>query len=141
MLADTVVEECGLKVKNMTVGRPTRLIFGIALPLMLGNICQQLYTVVDASVVGIGIGMSALAALGAADWFNWLFVSMAQGMAQGFTIPMAQAFGAEDYPELRRCVGSAVILAAIASVVITVLAIVLIRPVLGCCRRHWTFAR
>lgn len=131
MLADTVVEECGLKVKNMTVGRPTRLIFGIALPLMLGNICQQLYTVVDASVVGIGIGMSALAALGAADWFNWLFVSMAQGMAQGFTIPMAQAFGAEDYPELRRCVGSAVILAAIASVVITVLAIVLIRPVLA----------
>ena len=55
----------------MTEGRPARLIFGIALPLMLGNICQQLYTVVDASVVGIGIGMSALAALGASDWFNW----------------------------------------------------------------------
>ncbi len=120
-----------MRVKNMTEGRPARLIFGIALPLMLGNICQQLYTVVDASVVGIGIGMSALAALGASDWFNWLFISMAQGMAQGFTIPMAQAFGAGDYPELRKCVASAVVLAAIASAIMTVLALSLIRPVLG----------
>ena len=120
-----------MRVKNMTEGRPASLIFGIALPLMFGNICQQLYTVVDASVVGRGIGVSALAALGAADWFNWLFVSMAQGMAQGFTIPMAQAFGAEDYPELRKCVGSSILLAAAASAVITALALALIRPVLG----------
>lgn len=114
----------------MTEGRPIRLILGIALPLMVGNIFQQLYTVVDASVVGKGIGMSALAALGASDWFNWLFLSAVQGFAQGFTIPMAQAFGADDYDDLRKSVGNAIFLSVITAAVITVLALVLIRPVL-----------
>ena len=67
-----------MNVRSMTEGRPLRLILGIALPLMVGNIFQQLYTVVDASVVGRGVGMDALAALGASDWFNWLFLSAVQ---------------------------------------------------------------
>jgi hypothetical protein len=63
---------------------------------MLGNVFQQLYTVVDTMVVGKGVGMNALAALGSSDWFNWMLLSMVQGFAQGFAIPMAQAFGADD---------------------------------------------
>ena len=57
-------------VKNMTQGRPVTLLITFALPLMLGNVFQQLYTVVDTAVVGQGLGVQALAALGACDWLN-----------------------------------------------------------------------
>lgn len=124
------MEERFVKVRNMTEGRPLRLIMAIALPLMLGNICQQLYTVADAAVVGRGVGMDALAALGSSDWFNWLFLSAVQGFAQGFTIPMAQAFGAQDYDDLRKNVGSAILLSLLTGVILTAAALVLIRPVL-----------
>ena len=89
-----------MRTRNMTEGSPIKLILAIALPLMLGNVCQQLYTVVDTMVVGRGVGMDALAALGSSDWFNWLFLGVVQGFAQGFAIPMAQAFGAEDHDDL-----------------------------------------
>ena len=111
-----------MKVRNMTEGRPMKLIFSIALPLMLGNVLQQLYTVVDASVVGKGLGVSALAALGASDWLGWLFLGAVQGMAQGFSIPMAQAFGAGDFARLRKNVGSAVLMAFLGAAVITLAA-------------------
>lgn len=115
----------------MTEGSPIRLILAIALPLMLGNVFQQMYTVVDTMVVGKGVGMDALAALGSSDWFNWLFLGVVQGLAQGFTIPMAQSFGADDHEELRRYVGNAAVLAAATGLVITAIALLSIRPVLN----------
>ena len=115
----------------MTEGSPIRLILAIALPLMLGNVFQQMYTVVDTMVVGKGVGMDALAALGSSDWFNWLFLGVVQGLAQGFTIPMAQSFGADDHEELRRYVGNAAVLAAVTGLVITAIALLSIRPVLN----------
>ena len=120
-----------MRTRNMTEGSPIRLILAIALPLMLGNVCQQLYTVVDTMVVGRGVGMDALAALGSSDWFNWLFLGVVQGFAQGFAIPMAQAFGANDHDDLRKFVGNAALLATVTAAVITVLALALMRPVLN----------
>ena len=73
----------------MTEGKPASLIFSFALPLMAGNVFQQLYTVVDTMVVGKAIGVSALAALGAADWLNWMMLGIIQGFTQGFGILMA----------------------------------------------------
>ena len=58
------------RTQSMTQGSPARLIFTFALPLMMGNVFQQLYTVVDTMVVGKFLGVDALAALGAADWLN-----------------------------------------------------------------------
>lgn len=107
------------------------LILTTALPLMLGNVFQQMYTIVDASVVGRGIGLAALAALGSADWFTWLFISIAQGLAQGFSIPIAQAFGAKDFEELRKNAGSAMTLGLLSAAAVTVLAQLSIVPVLG----------
>ena len=115
----------------MTSGNPIRLILAVALPLMLGNVFQQLYTVVDAQIIGKVEGVSALAALGASDWFYWLYLGIIQGLAQGFAIPMAQAFGAQDYPRLRKCVGNAVVLAAGTGVLIAAVALLSIGPVLG----------
>ncbi len=119
-----------MSVRNMTEGKPARLILGVALPLMLGNIFQQMYTVVDAQIVGSVVGVSALAAVGAADWFNWLFIGLMQGFSIGFAIPMAQAFGANDYAKLRRYTGNALVLSVVISVLLTAAALLFIQPVL-----------
>lgn len=119
-----------MKVRNMTEGNPIRLILAVALPLMVGNVFQQLYTVVDAQVVGRVEGVSALAALGASDWFNWLYLGIIQGFAQGFAIPMAHCFGAKDYDGLRRNVGCATLLATVMALAITVVSLLSIEPVL-----------
>jgi len=119
-----------MSVRNMTEGRPARLIMSVALPLMLGNIFQQMYTVVDAQIVGSVVGVSALAAVGAADWFNWLFVGLLQGFSIGFAIPMAQTFGANDYAKLRKYAGNALILSLLIAGLLTVTALMLIHPVL-----------
>ena len=97
-------------VKNMTEGRPVPLIFSFAIPLMIGNVFQQLYTVVDTMVVGKALGVSALAALGAADWMNWMMLGIIQGFTQGFGILLAQEFGAKRYDNLRRSVGNSAVL-------------------------------
>ena len=60
----------------MTEGSPAKLLITFALPLMVGNVFQQLYTVVDTAVVGQVVGVSALAALGAADWLNWMVLGI-----------------------------------------------------------------
>ena len=74
------------KVQDMTSGSPARLIMLFAIPLMLGNIFQQLYTMVDTIVVGQIVGVQALAALGAVEWVMWLVLGVASGMTQGFSI-------------------------------------------------------
>ena len=78
---------------NMTKGHPAGLLIRFALPLMFGNLFQQLYTVVDTAIVGNGVGMDALAALGAVDWLNWMFLAICQGFTQGFSVRMSQKFG------------------------------------------------
>lgn len=118
------------RTRSMTQGSPTGLLITFALPLMLGNVFQQLYTVVDTAVVGQGVGVEALAALGAADWLNWLVLSVVQGLAQGFSILMAQYFGAKDYRQLSRTVGASATLCAAAAVLMLLLSQGLSEPVL-----------
>ncbi len=96
------------RVKDMTTGSPLKLIVSFALPLMVGSIFQQLYTVVDTMVVGKALGVDALAALGATDWLSWLSLGMIQGVTQGFGILMAREFGARQYEKLRKVVGTSV---------------------------------
>ena len=91
-----------VRVTDMTHGRPIRLILLFSLPLMLGSVFQQLYTIVDTIIIGRGVGMQALASIGAADWINWLVLWGLQGFTQGFAILAAQEFGAGAYDRLRR---------------------------------------
>ena len=90
---------------NMTAGQPMKLLFSFALPLMFGSIFQQLYTVVDVAIVGRGVGMTALAALGTVDWLNWMLFGIAQGFTQGFAIRMSQKYGEGDEEGLRLVLG------------------------------------
>ncbi len=113
-----------MKVRNMTEGRPLPLLLAVALPLMLGNMFQQLYNVVDTQVVGMVEGVDALAALGSISKYFFVFIGTMSGFSQGFTIPLAQRFGAKDYPGLRRCLGNIIVLAAIIAGTITLLAFV-----------------
>ena len=115
---------------NMTEGKPFRLILSFAFPLMLGNVFQQFYTVVDTAVVGKALGVSGLAAMGAADWLNWLMLSIVQGLTQGFGILMAQAFGARQTDRLRASVGASVLLAVGASLLLVLLGQLVALPVL-----------
>lgn len=117
-------------IKNMTEGKPSKLIFTFAIPLMAGNIFQQLYTVVDTMVVGKFLGVNALAALGASDWLNWMMLGIIQGFAQGFAIKMAQNFGAGDYKALRKTIGNSVILAAVFAVLLVLVGELVARPIL-----------
>ena len=99
-----------------------KLLFSFALPLMFGNIFQQLYTVVDTAIVGQGVGMTALAALGTVDWLNWMLLGIAQGFTQGFCIRMAQKFGAQDLDGLKKTLGTSVVLTAIVAILGTLIA-------------------
>lgn len=117
-------------VKDMTSGSPLKLIITFALPLMAGNIFQQLYTVVDTMVVGKALGVDALAALGATDWLYWMWLGMIQGVTQGFGILMAREFGAKQLENLRSVVGSSTALAALAALLLTVSGLMLTGPVL-----------
>ena len=118
------------QTKDMTAGRPAGLIFFFALPLMMGNIFQQLYIVVDSAIVGRVAGVEALAAIGAADWINWLVMGVVGGFAQGFSIMVAQRFGAGDEAGLKKAAGVSMTLIGIISLLTTVIGIPLTRPLL-----------
>ena len=118
-------------VKDMTVGRPLPLLISFSLPLMLGNIFQQMYTVVDTMVVGNVLGVNALAALGATDWLYWMILGMIQGLTQGFGILMAREFGARNLENLRKVIGSSTILSLIGSGVLLVFSLSVARPILA----------
>lgn len=106
---------------NMTLGSPMKLLFSFALPLMFGNIFQQLYTVVDVAIVGRGVGLTALAALGTVDWLNWMLFGIAQGFTQGFAIRISQKYGEGDVEGLRKVLGQSarlcILLAVIAIII------------------------
>ena len=74
-------------VMDMTQGNMARLILSFALPLMLGNVFQQFYTVADTAIVGKILGVDALAALGTVESINWLVLGTIQGITQGSLVP------------------------------------------------------
>ena len=118
------------RVHSMTDGSPAKLLLSFSLPLMLGNVFQQVYTVVDTMVVGQGVGLHALAALGSGDWLYWMILGIVQGLTQGFSILMAQHFGAKSWEDLRKAVGASVVLSAVSSLFLVILAQLTVQPIL-----------
>ena len=117
-------------VKDMTRGSPLSLILTFAFPLMIGNVFQQFYTVVDTMVVGKALGVDALAALGATDWLYWLVLGMIQGITQGFGILMAREFGAKQFQGLRKAVGGSVVLSCFCAGLFLILGQLTAKPML-----------
>ena len=106
--------------KEMTSGPSLPLIFSFTLPLLLGNLLQQTYSLVDAAIVGKFLGINALASVGASSSVIFLILGFCTGCCGGFGIPIAQKFGAHDYSTMRKYVWTSLKLAAVMSVVIAV---------------------
>ena len=108
----------GTNEKNMTTGSPGKLIITFAIPLMLGNILQQFYTMADTMIVGQVVGVEALAAVGAGDWLVWLVFGIMTGITQGFSILVAQFYGAREKENLKCAVAKSYIMTALLSVIV-----------------------
>lgn len=104
--------------RNMTSGPPGRIIITFALPLMLGNLFQQFYTIADAAIVGQVLGVHAIAAVGAAEWIIWMMQGIIQGFTQGFAIQMSQDFGAGYYEKLRNVIVNSAFLSAVSALIL-----------------------
>lgn len=116
--------------KNMTTGAPLRLLISFALPLMIGNVFQELYTMVDSMVVGKVLGLDALAAVGNGEWLNWLVLSMVQGFAQGFSIRMAHDYGANDTEHLKKTYATSKVLCVFCAAGVLCFAFATLKPIL-----------
>lgn len=104
------------KCNEMTSGATMPLIFKFTMPLLLGNLLQQTYSLIDAAIVGKFLGISPLAAVGASSSVIFLILGFCNGCCCGFGIPVAQKFGARDYESMRRYVYSSLKLTAWLSV-------------------------
>lgn len=116
--------------KDMTSGSTMKLILGFAVPLLMGMLFQQVYSLVDTIIVGRFLGVSALAAVGATGSINFLIVGFCQGICNGFALPVAQRFGAKDYNGLRKYVGNSAVLSIIFGGAITLITVIACRPIL-----------
>ena len=116
--------------REMTAGRALPLIFNFTMPLLMGNLLQQTYSLVDAAIVGKFLGINALASVGASTSVVFLILGFCNGCCGGFGIPVAQKFGARDYSTMRRYVSVSLQLAAVMSVVIAVVTSILCGDIL-----------
>ena len=116
--------------KDMTTGSSMKLILGFAVPLLMGMLFQQVYSLVDTIIVGRFLGVNALAAVGATGSINFLIIGFCLGLCNGFALPVAQRFGAKDYDGLRKYVGNSAVLSVIVGGTITVFTVVFCRNIL-----------
>lgn len=116
--------------KDMTVGNPTKMILDFTVPLFIGNVFQQLYNMADTIIVGKFVGAKALAAVGSTGTIMFLIIGFLTGLTAGFTVPTSQKFGAGDMKAMRKTVGSAVILSAVVSIVMTIVSMLGMRGLL-----------
>ena len=118
------------RVTNMTEGSPLKLILLFAIPLIFTNLGQQLYMIVDASIVGRGVGVKALAAVGSTDWSYWLILWTITGLTQGFGVFVSRYFGEKDYDKMNRSITMSTILCVVIGAVLTLIGVLAARPLL-----------
>ena len=117
--------------KDMTTGNPAKLILYFSIPLLIGNIFQQFYSMVDTIIVGRFIGVEALAAVGATGAMSFLILGFVNGLTGGFSVMVAQKFGANDEKGLRKSVATSTILCVIMTIIITIISVLTAKPLLN----------
>lgn len=118
------------RMVDMTGGRPTKQMLVFAVPLIAGNVGQQLYMVADAVIVGRGVGVEALAAVGATDWTYWLILWIVQAFTQGFAARISHYIGAADEIHIKKSISMSVVLCCVLGVSLTVLSLLIAAPML-----------
>ena len=117
-------------MKDLTEGKPLKLVLSFAFPLLFGMLFQQLYSFVDTAIVGRYLGAEKLAAVGATGSVNFLVIGLCLGFCAGFAIPIAQAFGAKNEHEVRRSAWHAGVLCVVLSLLFGLAATLLCKPLL-----------
>lgn len=117
-------------MRDLTIGTPAKLIFLFTIPLLVGNIFQQFYNIVDMIIVGQTIGKEALAAVGATGSITFLIIGFAQGLTAGLSIITAQRFGVQDFRGVKKSFAVAIIISFTVTAILTVLSLVFLRPLL-----------
>ena len=105
--------------QDMTAGSPAKAILMFTVPIFVGNVFQQFYSMVDTIIVGKFVGTTALAAVGSVGTIMFLIIGFMLGLTAGFTVLTAQRFGAGDMKGMRKTVGSAATLSVIMTVIMT----------------------
>ena len=117
--------------QDMTTGRILPVILRFTLPLFIGNIFQQFYSMADTVIVGRCLGAAALAAVGATSTVSFLLLGFAMGLASGFAVLTAQRFGARDDEGVRISVSNGILLTVILSACLTFLGLMIVPRLLA----------
>lgn len=115
---------------DMTTSSPTKHILRFSLPLIITNLGQQLYTIADAAIVGRGVGVQALAAVGSSDWCYWLILWSVTGLTQAFSTFVSRHFGNKDYRSMNRSIAMSVFLCAVIGSILTAGGLLAAKPLL-----------
>lgn len=115
---------------DMTTGNPVKLILLFSIPLLIGNIFQQFYSMVDTIIVGRFIGVEALAAVGTTSSMVFLVNGFVMGLTSGFAVLISQKYGAKDEVGVKKAVASSIILSIIATILVTFISVLSAKPLL-----------
>ena len=118
-------------VSSMTEGSPVKLILMFTLPMLVGNLFQQLYNMVDSIVVGRFVGANALAAVGATGSLNFLFFSLCFGVSAGVGVVVSQFFGADRPEMVEKAIANGLYILGISAIIMSILGVALARPILS----------
>lgn len=123
---------------DLTKGKPAGLILRFFFPLLMTNTLQQLYSFADTAIVGKGLGDDSLAAVGNMSSLCFLIIGFSMGLSNGFSILIAQAFGAKDFKKLRRTLAASIKLSVVIAAVLTLFSLIFLRPILTLLRTDET---
>ena len=115
----------------MTTGNPVKLILLFSIPLLIGNIFQQFYSMVDTIIVGRFVGVEALAAVGATSSMGFLVNGFVMGLTSGFAVLISQKYGAKDEAGVKKAVASSITLSIIATIIVTFISVISAKPLLA----------
>lgn len=116
----------------MTKGNPWKLIIAFSIPLVIGNIFQQFYNMVDSIIVGKYVGKTALAAVGSTGSLNFMIIGFGIGICSGFGIPIAQSFGGKKIQEMKQYIMNSFYLCIIITIIMTIITVSALPMIL-----HW----
>lgn len=116
--------------KDMTIGSPLKLIIAFGIPLVIGNIFQQFYSMVDTIIVGKYVGKTALAAVGSTGSLNFMIIGFGIGICSGFGIPIAQSFGGKKIKDMKKYIINAFYLCIAITAIMTIVTVIALLSVL-----------
>lgn len=118
------------QINDLTKGKTSSIIMKFYFPMLLTNMLQQIYTIADTMIVGKGLGDDPLAAVGNMSSLTFFIIGFSLGLTNGFSVSIAQAYGAKDGEKLRKTVASSVLLSAAITILLTAVSVIFLRSVL-----------